>query len=323
MKAFSQKGFSLPEVLVGVALTGVIGLLAAQLLRNQTTSNKTAEIKSEYDEVTAELRQVLSGRDSCTTTFVGRNATVPAAGNVASIKYVYDRTKPPLDKFLPNTPLGFGLLQINRYSFSVVSFPADSKIGVINLRLHFRFDGRKKGGRDVIRDIKLNVETNSIADRRIRFCSADSTFVGFDDRYLRITGGTMKGNIVMSDGTEIVFESDKNLKTNIDKINSALPILRKVNPVSYKWSESGKFSYGFIAQNLETILPDLVTETERNYLGVDYMQFTPLLIAGIKDVHAENERLRNKIKELKEEQFKIKRAICLKDKKAPFCGSIK
>lgn len=328
MKAFSQKGISLPELMVSAVLVGVIGLSVGQLMKNVTSSNKTAEIKSEYDELLSEIRQTLSSQDSCTQTFAGRMATTPTAGNVPAIIHVYERGTIP--KYQPNTPLGFGLLQINRYSFAAsspsdpsVGFKPDSKIGVINLRVHFRFDKRKKGGQDVIRDIRLNVETNSIADRRIRYCSSDMTGVGFDDRYLKLTGGTMTGNIVMSNGTEILFESDKNLKTNIDQVHSIMPMLRRVNPVSYRWSQNGKFSYGFIAQDIERVFPLLVSETHRNYLGVDYLQFTPLLIAGIKDVHSENDRLRIKINELKAEQLKLKRAICSKDNKAKFCGSLK
>jgi len=77
--------------------------------------------------------------------------------------------------------------------------------------------------------------------------------------------------------------SDKKLKTNIKSIENSIDILRKINPISFEWKETGKKSYGLIAQELEKILPELVSENEISKTkSVSYIPLISILIDTVK-----------------------------------------
>lgn len=50
--------------------------------------------------------------------------------------------------------------------------------------------------------------------------------------------------------------------------------------------------YGFIAQELREIYPDLVVENEDGYLGINYLEIIPLLVRSIQELKAEVNTLR-------------------------------
>ena len=58
--------------------------------------------------------------------------------------------------------------------------------------------------------------------------------------------------------------SDISLKSNIISIPNGLDMIEKLNPVTFNWDRQGnnKPSAGFIAQEVEEVLPDLVRGEE-------------------------------------------------------------
>jgi hypothetical protein len=76
--------------------------------------------------------------------------------------------------------------------------------------------------------------------------------------------------------------SDLALKTNISPIINPLDILKKLNPVSFDWKDNGNHSHGLIAQELEKVLPELVSGT--NQKSVNYTALIAILIKAIQDL---------------------------------------
>jgi hypothetical protein len=71
--------------------------------------------------------------------------------------------------------------------------------------------------------------------------------------------------------------SDQKFKKNINKLTGSLDIINKINPVSFQWKDDiniishhnkNKIDVGFIAQELEDILPILVENNSIN--GIDF-----------------------------------------------------
>jgi hypothetical protein len=85
--------------------------------------------------------------------------------------------------------------------------------------------------------------------------------------------------------------SDQSLKTNINTIDNALDIVNDLRGVSFDWKETGKSSYGVIAQELEKVLPSLVSDTEIK--TVNYNGIIGVLIEAVKELSEEVERLKN------------------------------
>lgn len=88
-------------------------------------------------------------------------------------------------------------------------------------------------------------------------------------------------------GYTISNNSDSRLKTNIATPNlNALDLLNKVELKSFDWIESGDHvDVGMIAQQLETVLPSLVTTNERTGLkGIAFTELIPYLIKAVQEL---------------------------------------
>jgi hypothetical protein len=92
--------------------------------------------------------------------------------------------------------------------------------------------------------------------------------------------------------TDINTTSDANLKENIETIQSATDVINNINGVSFNWKDTGKKSYGVIAQELQTILPELVNKNE-NGLSVSYLPLLAFLIQAVKEQDKRISQLEN------------------------------
>jgi hypothetical protein len=84
--------------------------------------------------------------------------------------------------------------------------------------------------------------------------------------------------------------SDINLKENIHTVGNALQITEQLRGVSFDWKETGRSSYGVIAQELEAVLPELVKQGEVK--SVNYNGIIGVLIEAIKELKKELEELK-------------------------------
>ena len=91
--------------------------------------------------------------------------------------------------------------------------------------------------------------------------------------------------------TDFNSTSDINLKENIKTVDNALETISALRGVSFDWKETGKGSYGVIAQELQEILPDLVKNGEVK--SVNYNGIIGVLIEAIKELKREVEDLKS------------------------------
>jgi hypothetical protein len=97
--------------------------------------------------------------------------------------------------------------------------------------------------------------------------------------------------------------SDINLKDNIEQINVSAEDFNKLNPVSFtfKDDDQNKKHFGVIAQELEGLYPELVTNSEIGFKTVNYIEMIPILLSQMKNMQQEIEKLKEEIKEIKEQ----------------------
>ena len=80
--------------------------------------------------------------------------------------------------------------------------------------------------------------------------------------------------------------SDETLKTNINPFDNALDTVKQLNGVTYDWKNDGKSDIGFIAQDVQAIVPEVV-HTDRGadgHLGLDYSRLTAILVEAVKEL---------------------------------------
>ena len=77
--------------------------------------------------------------------------------------------------------------------------------------------------------------------------------------FLILENGTQRGSIT-SNGTATTYgtSSDYRLKENIAPMTGALSTVAQLKPVTYKWKSNGSDGQGFIAHELQAIVPDAV-----------------------------------------------------------------
>lgn len=106
----------------------------------------------------------------------------------------------------------------------------------------------------------------------------------------RDASGNFTAGVVTA--TDFNSTSDARLKTNVGSLDG-IGLLSNVNPVQFNWKDSGKKSYGVIAQEIEQILPELVGEREDGMKSVSYIPLIAMLIDAVKKLDARVAELEN------------------------------
>ena len=102
------------------------------------------------------------------------------------------------------------------------------------------------------------------------------------------TGGAVGGSAAWTNWSDI------RLKKNIDTISDPLSIITQLRGVSFNWKDpkrDQKTEYGFIAQEVEQVLPSLITEMgngndandKTKYKSITSSEITPFLVEGMKE----------------------------------------
>jgi hypothetical protein len=93
------------------------------------------------------------------------------------------------------------------------------------------------------------------------------------------------------------YSSDSRLKTNVKNIDNALEKVSQINGVTFDWIDPERkgTEAGVIAQEIQAVLPEVVTERDDGYLAVRYEKLVPLLIEAIKDLRAELAEVKSKV----------------------------
>ncbi len=101
--------------------------------------------------------------------------------------------------------------------------------------------------------------------------------------------------------------SDRNLKKNISPISSSLDKVMQMRPVSYQWKEDEDQSthIGFIAQEMEEVLPEIVQapqvvrngkgENIETHYSMSYGELIPVLTQAIQELNEEVKMLKEEL----------------------------
>jgi trimeric autotransporter adhesin len=110
-----------------------------------------------------------------------------------------------------------------------------------------------------------------------------------------VTSPSSSYSLVTSKAIRVVstdYSSDRRLKTNIATLNdgSGLAVINRLNPVSFNWldakNQGTAKQYGFIAQDVQKVLPDLVTKDNAGMLGLKYEGLIAPMVKAIQEQEA-------------------------------------
>jgi hypothetical protein len=115
------------------------------------------------------------------------------------------------------------------------------------------------------------------------------------------TSFTQIGSITTTaSATAYNTSSDYRLKENVQPMQDALAKIAQLNPVTYTWRADGSDGQGFIAHELQAVVPDCVTgekdavdaEGNPQYQGVDTSFLVATLVKAVQELAAEVDSLK-------------------------------
>lgn len=128
---------------------------------------------------------------------------------------------------------------------------------------------------------------------------------------LHVSGdGKIEGDFYVTGNTEaysFITSSDRRYKKDIRTLSGALNTIKQLRGVNYLWRKeefkdknfNDRLQVGFIAQEVEAVVPELVHTNENGFKAVNYAQFTPILVEALKEQQALIESQAQQIQQLK------------------------
>ena len=108
------------------------------------------------------------------------------------------------------------------------------------------------------------------------------------------------GNVTFSQDItisgDVTISSDARLKSNIVSLGSTLSKLMLIDGKSYEMK--GKQKIGVLAQEIQEVFPELVSEDDNKMLAVNYQGLVPVLINALKEQEDKISRLENLVEKL-------------------------
>ena len=153
---------------------------------------------------------------------------------------------------------------------------------------------------------QFNSSGSSVTNNATSYNTANTAFVignGTDssnksDAFKVMFNGdaTVSNDLTVSG--DVVISSDARLKSNIVSLGSTLPKLLQIDGKSYEMK--GKQKIGVLAQEIQEVFPELVSEDDNEMLAVNYQGLVPVLINALKEQESKIIDQQTQIDELKE-----------------------
>ena len=119
---------------------------------------------------------------------------------------------------------------------------------------------------------------------------------------LIVDGGVGIAGALNVGGDVVAYaSSDERLKDNIELISNPIEKVQSLKGVTWDWNSNADElqqslpNVGVIAQDVEKVLPQLVTDRDNGFKGVDYAKLTGLLIEAVKDQQKQIDELKSKL----------------------------
>jgi hypothetical protein len=154
----------------------------------------------------------------------------------------------------------------------------------------------------------VNQPNNSIViGNNINTSAANEIKLGGPDNNTVISGTLHVNKTILCDDSvtagSFIAASDRNLKQNIVPIERALDKVCCLEGVHYEFKNAPDVKrMGLIAQDVEKIIPEVVSENNEGTKGIDYGPIVSILIESVKE-------LNQSIKGLTEENLKLNKKI--------------
>ena len=190
------------------------------------------------------------------------------------------------------------------YGSSGVSILAD---GGINMDGNLQVDGNFTVGADTAgQDAKFfgaaadEYMQYSAANHQLQFVDGTGTYIklgsDLDANDFALEIADRSGNNGKVKATAFVTYSDESLKEEVTAMDNALDSIMSLNGVEFTWKSSGERDFGFLAQEVKSVIPQAVSVGNDGIHGVDYSRLTSVLVEAVKAQQVQIEELKALLK---------------------------
>lgn len=154
-----------------------------------------------------------------------------------------------------------------------------------------------------VADMLNNIVMRTAGTERLRIDNVGNVGIGTAAPTVRLQ---VSGDIIAN---SIAGSSDLRYKTNVRSITSPLEKVKSLRGVYFNWDQksfpskdfSDKTELGFIAQEVEKVLPEVVSKdnSPEEYRSVKYDKVVALLVEAIKEQQKQIDSLKTQVKKLK------------------------
>jgi len=118
-----------------------------------------------------------------------------------------------------------------------------------------------------------------------------------------------------------VCSSSLRYKTQVQNFNEGLTIVRRLQPISFRWKDNLKMSdVGFAAESVNSVEPLLTTYNQKGEIeGVKYAQLTTVLVNAVKEQQMQIETQQKRIRDLEEGLKDLTNLICAHNSRTKLC----
>lgn len=114
---------------------------------------------------------------------------------------------------------------------------------------------------------------------------------------------SVPGNVAVTNqvtANSFAYTSDQRLKENVKAITNSEEKIMNLRPVKFQWKNNKKSDYGFIAQEVNKVIPEITSKDERDIVHVDYAKIVPFLVSTIQKQQKQIEKQQKQIEALEE-----------------------
>ena len=143
---------------------------------------------------------------------------------------------------------------------------------------------------------------NDGSDSKLEIAAGDKVSLSVEGtEKLSLETDEAKFNVQVTSTSDIIAyqSSDERLKDNITPIDNALDKVKQIGGYEFDWNNNQTtyegHDVGVIAQEIEKVLPEIVTTRDNGYKAVRYEKIVALLIEAVKEQQLQIDELKSKL----------------------------
>ncbi len=186
----------------------------------------------------------------------------------------------------------FGMNNTFGTTYQKAAIIVEGTSGSVQPNMHFALENTADSSNVDINDVKMTILNNG-------FVGIGTSAPGYKIDVVGAAG--------LSTGTAWTNTSDKRLKITQD-LQDGLDIVLKLKPIKYEWNKKHEelygidkgYKYGFIAQDVQQVIPEMVGEDKKGYLTYNPSGIESILTKAIQEQQKQIEELLLRIKILEQ-----------------------